>query len=273
MPTENNAVAILEPLKRPATAAISATISLNLEFLIYLFIGAFASGFVNGLAGLGTSLFALGWWLQVMTPLEAVATILVTSVVSGIQGMWLVWRSINWRHLCRFLIPALLGVPIGLYLLSYINAGFLTTLVATFLIVYGGFFSFRARLPHLTRETPLLDTGVGFTAGILGAVAGLSGALPTMLCSMRPWPKMKQRAILQPFNFIILGLSALLLALQGGYTASTMKIIAMAFPLTMVASVFGLFVFRQLNDNQFRRLLIVMMLVSGIILLIKEYLL
>ena len=208
-----------------------------------------------------------------MTPLEAVATILVMSVVSGVQGMWLVWRSINWRHLSRFLIPALVGIPIGLQLLSYINATFLTTLVAAFLIIYGGFFSFRKHLPNLTRETPLLDATIGFCGGILGAVAGMSGALPTMLCSMRPWPKMQQRAILQPFNFIILGLSALMLFFNGGYPLSTLKIIAVSFPVTMIASVAGILVYKQLNDDQFRRLLIVMMLFSGIILLIKEYLL
>ena len=246
---------------------------MSLEFFVYLAIGSVASGFINGLAGLGTALFALGWWLQVMTPVEAVATILVMSVVSGIQGMVLVWRSIDWKLLGRFLWPALIGIPVGVQLLSLINATVLTTLVAFFLIAYGGFFSFRKHLPNLTRPTPVIDTSVGFVAGILGAVAGMSGALPTMLCSMRPWPKMKQRAVLQPFNFIILGLSKLMLALQGGYPQSTLKIIAVSFPITMIASFAGIWVYKQLNDDQFRRLLIVMMLCSGVIVLIKEYLL
>ncbi|MEM7258471.1 MAG: sulfite exporter TauE/SafE family protein [Pseudomonadota bacterium] len=246
---------------------------MSVEFLFFLAIGSIASGFVNGLAGLGTALFALGWWLQVMTPIEAVATILVMSVVSGIQGMLLVWRSIDWRLLSRFLIPALVGIPFGVQLLSYINATILTTLVAVFLIAYGGFFSFRKHLPNLTRDTPMVDAGIGFCGGILGAVAGMSGALPTMLCSMRPWPKMKQRAVLQPFNFIILGVSTLMLALKGGYPPSTLKIIAVSFPITMLASFAGIMVYRHLSDDQFRRLLIVMMLFSGVILLIKEYLL
>lgn len=242
------------------------------EFFLYLFVGSFASGFINGLAGLGTSLFALGWWLQVMTPIEAVATILVMSVVSGIQGMLLVWHSINWRVLNRFLIPALIGVPLGLQLLDYINSTALITLVASFLIFYGGFFSFRKHLPNLTRETPLLDSSIGFCGGVLGAVAGLSGALPTMLCSMRPWPKMQQRAVLQPFNFIILGISAMFLALKGGYPLSTVKIMAVSFPITMTASFIGILVFKKLNDDQFRRLLIILMLFSGLFLIAKEFL-
>lgn len=243
---------------------------MGFEFLIFLFIGSFAGGFINGLAGFGTSLFALGWWLQVMTPIEAVATVLVMSIVSGVQGMLLVWRDINWPTLARFLIPALFGIPIGLQLLSHINAGLLTVLVALFLIAYGGFFSFKTHLPNLTRETPTLDSVIGLLGGVLGAVAGLSGALPTMLCSMRPWTKMQQRSLLQPYNFIILGLSAVLLIFKDAYTPNTLKIMGIALPIAIVASIIGIVVYRRLSDQQFRRLLIVLMLVSGLILLARE---
>ena len=243
---------------------------MGVEFLIFLFIGSFAGGFINGLAGFGTSLFALGWWLQVMTPIEAVATVLVMSIVSGVQGMLLVWRDINWPTLARFWIPALFGIPIGLQLLSHINAGLLTVLVALFLIAYGGFFSFKTHLPNLTRETPTLDSVIGLLGGVLGAVAGLSGALPTMLCSMRPWTKMQQRSLLQPYNFIILGLSAVLLIFKDAYTPNTLKIMGIALPIAIVASIIGIVVYRRLSDQQFRRLLIVLMLVSGLILLARE---
>ncbi len=239
------------------------------EFLTFLFIGSFAGGFISGLAGFGTSLFALGWWLQVMTPIEAVATVLVMSLVSGFQGMLLVWRSIEWSILLRFLLPALIGLPIGLQLLSHIDSRLLTIVVALFLLVYGGFFSFKYRLPNLIRDTPVVDSFVGFLGGILGPVAGLSGALPTMLCSMRPWNKMKQRAVLQPYNFIIMGLSAILLASNGGYSPATLKIIALCFPVTLIASIIGIFVFKHLSDSRFRRMLIGLMFVSGSILLTR----
>lgn len=242
------------------------------DFLFYLVIGAAASGFVNGLAGFGTSLFALGWWLQVLTPVEAVATVLVLAIVSGVQGMVMVWREINWPNLLRFLIPAFIGIPIGLQLLSHINSSLLIVLVGVFLLSYGCFFSFKTHLPNLTRRTPTLDSVVGLISGVLGAVAGLSGALPTMLCAMRPWTKMQQRALIQPFNFIILGLSALLLAYNGGYSESTLKVMTIVLPISIIASIIGMMVFRRLNDHQYRRVLIVMMLISGLILLGKELL-
>ena len=33
------------------------------EVILLIIAGAFAGGFANGLAGFGTGLFALGWWL------------------------------------------------------------------------------------------------------------------------------------------------------------------------------------------------------------------
>lgn len=240
------------------------------EFLFYLFLGAAMGGFINGLAGFGTSLFALGWWLQVMPPLQAVAVVLAMSVISGIQGVVVVRRSIRWPRLLRFLLPALIGIPIGLQILERINADHLKIVVAVFLLVYGGFFAFRRNLPSLSRPTPIIDSGVGFAGGILGAIAGLSGALPTMWLSMRDWPKEQTRAVLQPFNVIVLGLSALALAWGGAYGRETLVTMAVALPLTMIAAQIGLWTFKRLSDSQFRRLLVVMMFLSGIVLLARE---
>ena len=173
------------------------------EFVFFVVAGAFSGGFINGLAGFGTSLFALGWWLQVMSPIQAVSIALVMSVVSGIQGVILVRKDIVWSRLALFLVPALFGIPIGLQILRWIDANLLTMAIALFLLLFGSYFLFRRELPNIARATPLIDTLIGFTSGILGAVAGLSGSLPTIWLSLRDWTKKQTRAVLQPFNVAI----------------------------------------------------------------------
>lgn len=239
------------------------------EFIFYLLLGAVAGGFVNGLAGFGTALFALGWWLHVMPPLQAVAVVLAMSVASGIQGVFVVRKAIQWPRLLRFLLPALIGIPIGLQILQRINADHLKIVVALFLLVYGGFFILRKNLPNLTRPTPVIDATIGFIGGILGAIAGLSGALPTMWLSMRDWTKEQTRAVLQPYNVVVLGISAIMLALNGAFDRDTLITTAMALPATMIAAQVGIWAFKRLSDSQFRRLLIGMMFVSGIVLLAR----
>lgn len=240
------------------------------ETILIIAAGAICGGFINGLAGFGTSLFALGWWLQIMPPAQAVPVALVMSVASGLQGVALVRHSIDWPRLLRFLLPALAGVPLGLMLLDRIEAQPLKVLIAGFLVIYGGFLAFRKDLPNITRQTPVIDAGVGFASGVLGAVAGLSGALPTMWSSLRSWGKSERRALLQPFNVVILGLSALALAVTGGIGRTSVVAILIALPVTMLSAQLGIGVFKRLSDTQFRRLVIVLMLASGVILLLRE---
>lgn len=243
-----------------------------LDFAILLVIGAAAGGFVNGLAGFGTALFALGWWLQIMPPLQAVPIVLFMSLVSGAQGIFMVRNDIAWRPLMLFLLPALIGIPIGYRLLYVVDAGVLKLIIAGLLIAYGCFFIARRELPALTRPMPVADGAIGFLGGILGALAGLSGALPTMWLAMRDWTKRQSRAVLQPFNFIVLLIPALLLARDGAYDRSTLTMILVALPATIIATQIGMMVYRRLSDGMFRRLLIAMLLVSGIILMLRELL-
>ena len=244
------------------------------EFLFIFLLGAAAGGLINGLAGFGTALFALGFWLQIMPPPQAVAIVVVMSVASGVQGLWVVRGAIlsQPRRLARFLLPALVGVPLGTSLLTILEPKALKLTVALFMIVFGGFFTLRAALPRLERPTPVIDATVGFLGGVLGGAASLSGALPTMWCAMRPWPKAETRAVLQPYNVAVLGLTALVLAWQGIYDRETLLLILIALPSTMIAAQAGIAIFRRINDDQFRRLIIAMMFISGLVLLARELL-
>ena len=237
-------------------------------------LGAAAGGFVSGLAGFGTALFALGFFLQVMEPEQAVAIVVVISVAGGFQGIWEVREAVrgNPRRLARFLLPSLVGIPLGVTVLHLIDARTLKLVIGGFLILYGGYFSLRRSLPNLSHPTPRIDMGVGFAGGVLGGAAALSGALPTMWCALRGWTKQETRAVLQPYNVAVLLLTALLLAAKGAYTSDVLLGIAVALPVSLSFFQLGLRVFRRLPDATFRRLLIGLSFVSGAVLLMRELL-
>ena len=247
---------------------------MDTQTIIYLAAGTAAGGFVNGLAGFGTALFSLGFFLTVLPPVQAIAIVVVHSVISGLSGLWIVRHKIieNRRRLARFLLPAIVGIPFGVMLLSFINADVLKLIVALFLILYGGFFSFRRSLPSLTRPTPGIDAVVGLISGVLGGSASLSGALPTMWCSMRPWTKEETRAVLQPLNAVVLGLTAMMLAVKGAYTFETLGFIVFTLPFAIICAEIGIAVFKRLSDGIFRRLIISLSLFSGIVLLLRQLL-
>ena len=242
------------------------------EMLIYLVLAGLAGGFINGLAGFGTALFALGFLLQILPPVQAVGLVLVLSVFSGLQGLWIVRQQIfeHPRRLLRFILPAVIGIPVGVSSLSFIDAELLKMFIGLFMLFYGGFFALRTNLPTLSGSAPMTDRLVGLIGGILGGAAGLSGAIITVWLSMRPYSKNETRAVLQPFNVSVLGLSIIMLTLNGAYSLASLVHLAVIMPAGLVAAQIGIWLFKGLETPQFRRLLIIMMFVSGLILILRS---
>ena len=242
------------------------------QLITFLILGAAAGGFINGLSGTGTALFALGFYLVVLPPTTAVAIVALMAVLVGIQGLWIVRSSLFARpdRLLRFIVPGLVGVPLGLALLNVVDSGTLRLGIAVFLILYGGYFGFRAALPSFSRPTPVVDAVVGFVGGVLGGTAGVSGALPSMWLSIRPWTKAETRAVLQPFNMVMLLTTVTLLFFRGAYDATAVKALAVTIPCGLVAAQVGIMVFHRLSDTGFRRLLILLTLAMGIGVLLTE---
>ncbi|MEO9516417.1 MAG: sulfite exporter TauE/SafE family protein [Paracoccaceae bacterium] len=245
---------------------------MTVEFITFLVLGAAAGGFINGLSGTGTALFALGFYLVVLQPVTAVAIVAFMSILAGLQGLWVVRQAIaaNPKRLLRFLIPGLAGVPIGLILLDVIDVRSLRIGIALFLILYGGYFAFRSALPAFSRNTPWIDALIGGLGGILGGAASMSGAIPAIWLSLRPWPKAETRAVLQPYNVAVLTTTVTLLFLKGAYDATAVRALIVTVPCGLIAAQIGIFVFRRLSDDMFRRLLIILTLLMGIGLLISE---
>ena len=133
-----------------------------IDTIIIIIIGATFGGLVNGLAGFGTGLFALGWWLQVLPPTLAVALVVILSFVSGVQGAFAVRQALNWLRLRRFLIPAIAGLPFGFAMLDDLNTGMLKLLVGSLLALFGGFFILRPRFVRWQRNHMLADISVAF---------------------------------------------------------------------------------------------------------------
>lgn len=245
---------------------------MSLEFWAMFLAGAAVGGFVNGLAGFGTALFALSFWLNIMPPQQAVAIVMIMSILGGLQGIFAVRSTIraNARRLFQFLIPAMAGLPLGLMLLNYVEATSLKMGIGIFMLLFGGFFIVRRSLPLLAGGWSVTQMSIGFVSGILGGAASLSGALLTMWCAMRPWPKAEQRALLQPFNVAVLLISSMILFARGVYDKQTLVLSALSLPPTLIAAHFGLVTYRRLGDDQFRKLLIVLMLISGFAILVGE---
>ena len=78
------------------------------------------------------------------------------------------------------LVNGLARFGTGLFALGWVNVLFLKMIVATLLVLFGLYFTIWRHIPKLRQCHLLGDISTVFAGGTLGAVAGLSGALPTM---------------------------------------------------------------------------------------------
>jgi uncharacterized membrane protein YfcA len=107
---------------------------------------------------------------------------------------------------------------------------------------------------------------VGFGGGALGGVAGLSGPLPTIWCGLRGWNADAQRAVYQPFNLIILAIVLCTYITQGIMTEQVWGLVLVCIPATILGAYLGIRTYGRVNDQQFRAIVLWLLLVSGIVL-------
>jgi hypothetical protein len=230
---------------------------------VIIFLGALAGGLVNGLTGFGTGLTALGFWLYALEPGVASTLVLICSVVSQLQTLPMVWRSIKWERVLPLLIPGVLGVPLGTYLLPYINPRVFKLGIGLFLIAYCAYGLWRTREVKSDRGGAVADGVVGFIGGILGGLTGISGAVVIVLTDLRGWTKDHRRGVIQAFNISILSLALASHAVAGLLTQQVALAALIALPGTIGGARLGGAIYRRLADRGYRRVVLVLLLLSG----------
>ncbi len=229
--------------------------------------GALAAGFVNGLSGTGYALVALGFWLQAMSPLTAAPLTALCGVAGHIQSLPRIWSGVRWQRLWPMLLAGVIGVPIGTLLLDHVRPGPLKVGVGVFLIVYSAWMAFVRRPPIVTRGGRLADSAVGLIGGVMGGMASLSGPAPAIWAQLRGFGKDEQRGVNQPFNMSVLFLALVSAGIAGFLDRTFLVWAAIAVPTTLVGARIGLALYRRIDDGQFRRIVLVLLTLSGVTLI------
>lgn len=240
------------------------------SLFLFVLAGAWLGGFVNGLAGFGTGLVALGLWLHVVEPALAAPLVVICSVVAQLQSLFAVRRAMDWRRLWPFIAGGLAGVPLGVAALAQVPAEAFRTALGAFLVVYAAGMLLSGRLPVITWGGRAADAVVGLGGGILGGAAGLSGPLPTLWCGLKGWTKDEQRAVFQTFNLSILACAMLGYAVHGVLTAEVGRLALIGLPGTFVGVWLGMKTYGRVDDRQFRRIVLWLLLLSGSVLAISR---
>ena len=114
----------------------------------------------------------------------------------------------------------------------------------------------------------LADAGVGLLNGILAGITGLAGILVTIWCGLRGWPKDQQRAVFQPVAVAIFAMSALWLGAKATISSETIRLFFFGLPALLAGTWLGLKLYGRVNEATFRKVVLMLLLLSGVALLV-----
>jgi uncharacterized protein len=228
----------------------------------------FFGGFTSGLTGFAAGLVVSGVWLHVITPLQTAVLIAAYGVVNQAYGIWKVRHALRWRRILPFLAGGALGVPLGAYLLTYIDPAHLRVGVGMLLILYSAYNLARPILKPITSNAPT-DVAVGLLNGLLGGLTGLGGVISTIWVQLGGGPKDVQRAIFQPVLFMTMTMTTLTFAASGYlFKSDILKLFLLGLPALLLGLWVGVTVYGKRDDAAFRKAILILLLVSGLSLVV-----
>jgi uncharacterized protein len=237
--------------------------------LVIFLLATFAAALVAGLAGFAFGLVAAAVWLHILTPLQTASLIIAFGLIVQGVAVWKLRRALSWHRLWPFLIGGMLGVPVGIALLGWANPDYMRATVGAVLILYSIYALARPTTKPITAGGAPADTGVGLLNGILGGATGLAGIIVTIWCGLRGWPKDVQRTVFQPVGVAIFALSAVALGVSGAVNAETVRLFVIGLPTLLAGTWLGLKLYGHVNDAGFRKIVLAVLLVSGLGLIVS----
>ncbi len=111
------------------------------------------------------------------------------------------------------------------------------------------------------------DGMIGAGGGFLSGFAGLPGPLPLVWLQLRGGPADVQRATYQPFNLVVMAVACAGMLAGGQINGAVLGIAALCLPATLIGASIGARAYGRVSPQVFRRVILGLLLASGVLLL------
>jgi uncharacterized membrane protein YfcA len=265
------AVIVSLPGAPNAVAGLSIRELASLEALVFL------SGVMSGLSGFGFS--AIGaTTLLLLAPILQVPLFQTLSTGNQLLSAGQLRDDMPksakdlWAGPGPCMLGGVVGVPIGIWLLSHLPAVQLMTVFGTLLVAYAIYSILKPSSFKLRGFAgPMTGACVGFLGGVVGGFTAFPGAAVVVWTGLRGLPKAHHRAIVQPYIIMSQIYSLGLVAwLHPSYlSARFWLLLALSLPAVVPGTLSGLAIYRRMSDLNFKRVTYLLLGISGMALLAK----
>ena len=236
-------------------------------YLLILLSGAFLGAFVQGATGFGSGLLINAFWLHIMEPTHAIPLNVVTSLfISGVP-IYKLRKKLDFSKLKQFAIFGVVGIPIGMYLLVISDPSKLKFSIGILLVIYA-LLTLKISSFSINVNNKSINNLVGFISGVIGGLTALLGIIPVAWFSVQRLPKNTKRGTYEPFIFITSIAAIISFAFAGLYKIEMIFDLLKIIPALLVGSWLGIKIYNKINDDLFRKVVLGLILLSGLLLVI-----
>ena len=233
----------------------------------YIFAISFIATLVRSTFGFGESLVAVPLFilfipLNVAVPLSVLISIVVALVDVIQDHSQIHFSSAKW-----LILFALLGIPIGVFILMYGNDFWVKIGLGVLIILYSLYALLGKEKVHLVSDSKGWLFACGLLSGVLGGAYGVNGPPLVVYGNMRQWNARHFRATLQAYFLPASFVGAIAYYFQDLFTMVVLEYFLVSLPAVFPAIFLGRYLNHTLKDAAFFRFVYWGLIVIGTFLI------
>ena len=228
----------------------------------------FAGALVFCTVGFGIGVASFPLLLLLLDPQTAVVVINTVSLPMFALVIWQTRRHIPARQVLPVAAAGLVGVPVGIFILRDSDAVFLRIAIAALIIALTLLAAFNTRWT-LPRSTPI-GMGVGFAVSVILNAFGVGGALMALAWLSHKMSSHALRGSLSLYFLAVEGTGVMGYGAAGLLTEERLQLIGISLVPVAVGWGLALLILRRINETMFRRLVIVAIIATSMMVLVRE---
>ncbi|HEY7119781.1 MAG TPA: sulfite exporter TauE/SafE family protein [Tepidisphaeraceae bacterium] len=234
-----------------------------LHVLLVIFLATLIrSAFGFGEALVAVPLLALRIPVGVAVPLAVLVSVTVAAVIIAQD-----WRKVHVRSAGWLVLATLVGLPLGLLLLTTADERVIKATLGVIIIAFS-IWSLIGRTPlELTSDHLPALLGCGFVGGVLGGAYGMNGPPLAVYGALRRWSAQHFRATLQAYFLPASLLGMIGYWLTGLWVPAVTRYYLLSLPLVLIAILIGRAINHRMTGHGFLRCVHAGLVIIGVVLL------
>lgn len=222
----------------------------------------FLGAFTQSLSGFGVALVTMAI-LPALVGIQTASPLVALISLALELSILIIYRSsFNLGAILPLALAAVVGIPIGVWLLGVVPEDIVITILGIVIAGYAVYALLGIRLPAM--KHPAWAYSMGFLAGILGGAYNTSGPPAVIYANCRRWAPVEFKTNLQGFFFITNIFVIANHGLRGNLTVDVWTIFLWSLPAVTLGILAGIGLGRKLSPEMFRKIVLILLVVLGL---------